>query len=440
MAVGTYAALQSANQIQGVTSLKIQAFDKILAMRSLADTIFFKLGENYIDKMTPIPASWILKIPPEAGQAHQVNFPLLMPLRGQETKGNTSDQIYNIEDPTFKSFTAYYNDVSHAVKLDQYGIAYLDSAPYGVKEKVADLLATFWKELMDYYMQFMILNKYSPNLLESPINLSIVPHKNTFVKGVYYANQPYNNYNANANYFNSVVASTMDLADANHANNFEKAFDVPFALAMAEWVNVTGVLKPFNFGGRNSYVWALPSSQITQTINPLTIDGFGAVWEATTKLNTEEMSLPGVIGRARNILFVENYRAPTAKTFGTGSGPGTMVGTVGDTNSVMETRYLKPGLNDQRHTTGNIWEPGFILGQAGCAEVNSGVHIEYEVQDFKRFKATGMFNTVGFNRVDYGVDNADATTNTATSTDNFSSAVTWFRKQTGYFNDNTVNG
>jgi hypothetical protein len=117
-----------------------------------------------------------------------------------------------------------------------------------------------------------------------------------------------------------------------------------------------------------------------------------------------------------------------------------MVGTVGDTNSVMEVRYLKPGENDQRHTTGTIWEPGFLMGQHGMAEVDAGVHTEYEVQNFKRIKATGMFNTHGFNRCEYTVDSADATFNTATSLDNFSSIVTWFGKQSSYFNDNTTTG
>jgi hypothetical protein len=197
--MASYTALAAANLITAAQALKVQAFDKMLQMKSLPESVFFKFGGNVIDKMTPIPSAWILRKAPQQGEAHQTNFPLLMNLRGQETKGNAVSQIDNVENPVIKEFTAYYNDVSHAVTLDQYGINYLDTAPYGVKEKAAELLATFWKELMDYYMQHAILWKYSPNLLESPVNLSVIPHKNTFVKGVYYANQPYNLYNTNAN-------------------------------------------------------------------------------------------------------------------------------------------------------------------------------------------------------------------------------------------------
>jgi hypothetical protein len=440
--MATYTALAASNQITAVQALKLQAFDRLLQMKSLPESIFFKFGGNVIDKMTPIPSAWILrKSPSKEDMPHQTNFPLLMNLRGQETKGNAVSQLDNVETPVLKEFTAYYNDMSHAVALDQYGINFYDIAPYGLPSRVTDLLSTFWKELLDFYMQFSILWKYSPNLLESPINLSQVPHKNTFVKGVYYASQPYNLYNTNANFFSSIIAATMDLAAANHTNFYELGFDVPFALAIAEWASYTGKLKPFSIGGSNAYIYALPVSQVTRTINPLTTDGFGAVWQATSRFaGKEEMSLPGFLGKCRNVIFVENPRAPTAKTFGTGSGSGTMVGTVGDTNSVMEVRYLKPGENDQRHTTGTIWEPGFLMGQHGMAEVDAGVHTEYEVQNFKRIKATGMFNTHGFNRCEYTVDSADATFNTATSLDNFSSIVTWFGKQSSYFNDNTTTG
>ena len=438
MSVGTYAALQSQNLITAVTALKIQAFDKLVAMKSLPESIFFHLGGNVIDKMTPVPSAWLLKKTSADSQiAHQTSFPLLMWLSGAPTEGSGAgiDELNNVEDPVMKEFTAYYNDVSHSMKLDQYGIAYLDVAPYGVKERASDLLSTYWKELMDYYMQYAILWQVSPNLIQSPTNLSVTPHKNTFVKGVNKGDQPYYNYNTNANLYSSLIASWMDWAvNAVGASAlYNLGFDVPFALAIAQWANFEGKLKPFNLGGRGSYIYAIPSSQVTRTINPMTTSGFGAVWQATTKLNTEEASLPLVLGRCRNVIFVENPRSPTAKTFGTGSGSGTGVGTSTPTNSVMSVTYLKPGENDQRYTTGNVWEAGFLMGQGGMGEIDNGVHTEYEVQDFKRFKATGLFDVYGLNRADYKVDAFDATYNTKTSIDNFSSAVTWFLQQSGYF-------
>lgn len=144
--------------------------------------------------------------------------------------------------------------------------------------------------------------------------------------------------------------------------------------------------------------------------------------------------MPLVLGRARNVIFVENPRAPTCKTYGSGSGSGTGVGTTSPGNSVMSVTYLKPGENDQRFTSGNVWEPGVLMGMHGIAEVDAGVHTEYEIQDFKRFKATGLFDTMGFNRVEYGPNTPDTTLNSTTSLDNFSSAVTWFYQQNGYFN------
>jgi hypothetical protein len=226
----------------------------------------------------------------------------------------------------------------------------------------------------------------------------------------------------------------MDQAVTGHSNTYEMGFDFPFALAMAQWANFTGRLKPFNLGGRASYIYAIPSSQVTRTLNPISNSSFASVWQATTKLNTEEASLPQVLGRARNVLFVENPRAPTARTYGSGSGSGTGLGTTNPYDSVLSTTYLKPGENDQRYTTGNVWEPGFFMGMHGIAEVDAGVHTEYEIQDFKRFKATGLFDTMGFNRVEYAPNTSDTTLNTSTSLDNFSSAVTWFYQQSGYFN------
>ena len=439
MTTGTYAALQSQNLITAVTALKIQAFDKLVAMKSLPESIFFHLGGNVIDKMTPVPSAWLLKKTSADSQiAHQTNFPLLMWLSGAPTEGSGAgiDELNNVEDPVMKEFTAYYNDVSHSMKLDQYGIAYLDVAPYGVKERASDLLATYWKELLDYYMQYAILWQVSPNLIQTPVNASLAPHKNTFVKGTVKASNPYYLYNTNANLFSSIIAATMDQAySANSAAQYNLGFDVPYALAITQWANFENRLKPFNLGGRGSYIYALPSSQVTRTINPMTTSGFGAVWQATTKLNTEEASLPLVLGRCRNVIFVENPRAPTARTFGSGSGSGTGVGTTNPANSVLSVTYLKPGENDQRYTSASngVWEAGFLMGQGGMGEIDNGVHTEYEVQDFKRFKATGLFNVYGLNRADYKVDSFDTTFNTKTSLDNFSSAVTWFLQQSSYF-------
>jgi hypothetical protein len=139
-------------------------------------------------------------------------------------------------------------------------------------------------------------------------------------------------------------------------------------------------------------------------------------------------------------VFVENPRAPTAKTFGSGSGSGSGLGTTSPYNSVLEVRYLKPGENDQRHTTGNVFEAGFLIAQQGIAEMDAGVHSEIEVQQFKRIKATGMFDTMGFTRAEYGPDTPTTSTNDSNSLDNFSSAVSWFGRQTAYWNDNTVSG
>jgi hypothetical protein len=427
--MATYSALAKSNLITTVQALKVQAFDKMLQMRALPESIFFKLGGNIIDKMTPIPATWLLKMPPSGEIAHQTNFPMLQHLSGQENTGNLVDALANVEDPIIKEFTAYYNDVSKTVKLDQYGINYLDTAPYNVKEKIADLLSDFWKELMDYYMQTAILFKYSPNLLQSPTNLTAMPHPNTFVKGLDLPSQPWSNYNDNPNFFSSVIAASMDEAVANHTNRYEMGFDVPFALAMAQWASFTGKLSPFNFGGRGSYIYALPSSQVTRALNPGVTNSFGAVWQATTKLNTEEASLPLVLGRCRNVIFVENPRAPTARTFGSGSGSGTGQNTSSPANSILSVSYLRPGDNDQRYTTGNYFEAGYLMGVRGIAEVDAGVHTEVEVQAFKQLKATGMFDTMGFNRVEYDLD-----TVTNSSISNFSSAVSWFFPQTQYFN------
>jgi len=55
--MATYSALAKSNLITTVQALKVQAFDKMLQMRALPESIFFKLGGNIIDKMTPIPAT-----------------------------------------------------------------------------------------------------------------------------------------------------------------------------------------------------------------------------------------------------------------------------------------------------------------------------------------------------------------------------------------------
>jgi hypothetical protein len=432
--MASYTALAAANLITPVQAIKLQAFDTMVKMKAVPQSVFFNIPAEDVNEFSQdniaIPGEFIMKKAPGQDKSHQTNFPMLKYLSGNATQGNAENQIDNIEDPVLKEFTGYFNDCSHATKLDQYGINSIDSAPYVDQAKIAQLLGVHHSEIMDYYMEYALLMGRSPNLLESPINLTGVMHRNTFVKGLNYGSQPYNSYNTNANFWAGVIASFMDLADTNHATKTDLACDIGFVLAMSKWANYTGKFPKFNLGGRKSYVYVLPVSQIEYLINPANQDAPGYWSFIGAGLNSVEQTIPGAKIRINDVIIVENGRAPTAKIYGSGSGSGSGVASTNPSNAVIEIKYCKAGDTDERHTTGTIWEPGFFISPSAIAQIDAGLHTEYEIQDFQRIKATGWFNTYGLNRVDYDLD-----TKTTTSINNFSSAVTWFEQQSSAFNN-----
>lgn len=422
--MATYPAVSLSGTLDSATGLKIQAWDKILQMRSLPEDIFFRLGGNYSDKLKTIPAGIFMKVPASANDAHSVTFPLLMPLSGDAGVGTGTDPLTNAEQQELRQFVAYFNDYDKTVKAPGFGIEYIDGMPYGLFEKITPQIALFLKELFGYWMRYSLINGISPNLQASPVSQTIKPHPNTLIKGVALDRQPAQRYTTNQSLLASIIASEMLNIPAGTAG----ALDAKTVLAVSNYVTYVKPCEPLVVGGQSVYVLTVPTSQKDYILDPANSDGLGAVWQATARFANKEIAdLPQALGQVGNIVLVEDPRAPVAKAYGTGSGSST----ASATNSVYVDQYLKPGLNDARTSLGStdVAEACFLLGKGAVADVEPEVaHYEKETQNLGKVVVKGAFGSRGFNRMDY-----DKSTGTTTSKVNQSSAVLWVRKQTSSF-------
>jgi hypothetical protein len=400
--------------------LQIKAWDKILAMRALPEDIFFRLGGNYSTALKNIPDGIYMKVPSTANQAHSITFPLLMPLSTDAEYGTGTDPLSNAEQQALRQFTAYYNDYDKSVKSTNYGIEYIDGAPYGLMEKITPLIATYLKEMYGYWMRYALINGISPNLQASPVSGSVVPHPNTLCVGLPKGNQPAELYSATAATFASTIAAAMAGISAGTSG----ALNVNMILASADYFTFNKILQPLTIAGSQVYILTVPTSQRSYLMNPSSSGQLGTTWEAVSRYANKDIAdLPQVLGQVGNVVLVEDPRAPTAQVYGTGSG--TNVNS--STNAIYTDFYLKPGLNDVRST--GVYEACFFLGQGAVADVEpEPAHYEQEYQYLKKTIIKGAMGSRGFNRMDY-----DKSTATDTSKINQSSGVIWCRKQTNSF-------
>jgi len=143
--------------------------------------------------------------------------------------------------------------------------------------------------------------------------------------------------------------------------------------------------------------------------DPLVAGNAGQVFQNISAVSEKErMMFPGALYRFGRCLVIEDTRYPTI----------TLGGSAG--SYTLTPRYKLPGrdpdVSDPRDKTLNARQVGYLLGKASLAKWQPEKwHYEYEYEQYDKFGGQGVFNSSGFQMVQWDFGTTDPV-NPATST------------------------
>ena len=389
----------------------VRGFSKLLQFKSLQDDIFAPLGEIYNTKTKEIPNAIYLTVNDIQSTAHDANLPMLMPLFGAPTYGNIQSQVGREENQVTKFVRIFKNDYSHAITNQLFGIDAQDKRYYNLLEQETAQLGFYFKELYGLWIRQALLERFSENLTNaSPTNTATAREftPNWYIKNIADTAQPAFS-QVLATHTNNIVTA-LNLAGTTTA----AVIDTHYLAALERFASYEAKITPLHIGGQPTYIVTVPTNQAVFLKDPTNAGSFGATWIQYNRLTEEEMNYPNVLGRYGVLLLIEDPRAPTILPGGSAA------------PFSLTTGYLFPGENDQRSTSPNARDLGFLIGRAALIKWETeGLH--YEIEDaltYRKFRGRGAFGTAGVQQTQYDVD----TNQNATSREQFSSIALAFAR------------
>lgn len=395
-----------------LASNQVVAYSKLLQHLSLTEDIFQYLNQNYNTKMRNIPEAIYLTVNDVPDTAHTYNLPMLMPLTGSPTYGNTISQVGREENQITKSVRILKNDYSHALTNQLFGIDAQDKRFYGLLQEETPQLGLYFKEQQGKHLRQALLERYSENLTDAQPTNAIVSSEfgpNWYIKNLDDAAQPAFDQTSQT-HINNIVAALNTAGTSSDAQ-----IDFNYLFALEHQANFVKRITPIMIEGMKTYIVTVPSRQAIVLKNPLVTGSWGAQWTAYNRLTEVEMKWPNVLGRFGSLLLVEDPRNPVILPGGTAA-PFTLTAS-----------YLQPGNNDERSTSVNARDIGFLLGKAAIVKWETEkLHFEVELANtYGKFRGRGAFGTYGIQQVQYDLDTVSNTTR-----EQFSSIILAFSRNT----------
>ena len=367
-----------------IATMVQEYWDNELYADSLQQDIFSSLTTVFDETVDiPIPNDALVmsaNLPVNGERAAHLGF--LKSLQGGGQEGDLAVQIGNEETLRTRDMTAYFNEFSHAVSGWNYGIHAHDAKPYGIYDpqmkKATMLLSDHANEKRGLYRRQALLERLSQNLTASPHGFTQTWNPNWYVKNLRDSQQPAYSTN-NATHTANIVNALLTAGTGINA-----ALDGHYLLALSNWAKAQRI-EPLIINGKKRYILTVPSEQ-TIWFSSLDIAGSGGSWWSSyARLNDEEsLSFPGLLGEWKNILLVEDERAPTL-TIGGSAAPFTLT-----------ANYLFPGNVDNRDETDTARQVGFLLGKAPLIEWEPvKIHHRYEDFNYEKWIGKGYFGMIG---------------------------------------------
>jgi len=398
------------------TTIKVKKFLTTVARQSIPVDVFETNSDRMVitgDSDAQIPQSIYIKL--DAGiekGTNTVQVPLMEELSSDETIGTTS-QVGREENIGFRSFTMYYNNVSHAIVTGRYGVQANDYIPYigeNASSTMADLMSTFFKQIDGKYKRQALLETYSYNLKAAPTSLT--PHlaPNWFVPKVSYANQP-TWLDVNTGGTSTFTGTSKNVIDGNGTGLVESLADalttrdgavgdsswgdVVFFQQLEDYARTQKCIKPVDLGdGTDGYIAIVPSTTILRLKDPTATSGvakLGQLFVDGASFPPEmRMRFPGALGKIGGIILISDPRFPTITRAGA------------DGSFDLTIAYAPIGKSTDLRDLAKLNGPtkshvGFLLGAGALYEWNpEPFHWEYNYTEYDQQVGAGLFKGVGY--------------------------------------------
>ena len=347
----------------------------------------FKLGDNYaFHDITPGGMD---------KYARNVRLQFTKALSADAREGNAQPQIGFEENILLKWFNACANDWSNAVTTQQFGIDARETFPTKIYEQSKPLLSQWLGEYFGYSARHALLERISPNLIQSPLNKTTAWNQNWHVVGLDEASQPAYDV-VDATYETNIYTAQNAVVEADSHFTVDNILEIEDK-ARAKYI------KPLMWEGMELYFLYVCPEEYTRLRQPSVTSSFGDYWLevgalGSGKLNDVIPSAKFVLGNG--IVVCRDVRAAA----------------IGIDVAAIASYYLKMGRNDGRIGIANTRKANvnMLLGQHALVKFQpEKAHFENQYDEYDKFNGVGLFGACSYMVPVWDLDVADQTSATA---------------------------
>lgn len=411
-------SIGNANQLSG--NSQIAGYDRTLRQRAVLKDIFVNLTGIYDNEKMTIPNAIYMKSDEANVGNNSITITLKLPLTSGATTGN-GELRGNEEDINTKHVTMYRNNYRKAVKVEEYGVRYLDQVDYGLYRRHIDDLGLWAQQYKGFEIRHALLERYSSNLDAGDLASTITDqfNSNFYVENLAEASQPdfsdiasaptnqlwIDQINVAINAAGGGADGTYDQSNAQVARfrSFNKI--ALRALSKKLW--------PLEIAGNDAFILTLPPQQAAilsdSTFSASGSESLASQWVSVNRINDERIQnwygLVGVYHTAIgvDIYVVVDHKAPRILPTGTSG------------SYALTASYVEQGDTDNRSTNADARDVGFLLGKAALFEWEpEPLHFIKQDEDYFRIMGHGVAGVRGIQLPEFDTLNGTAATNGTT--------------------------
>lgn len=375
-------------------AMQVTTWNETLRVESLLEDCFTKLRGIYTTSVRrEVGNDVYLDI--EGQGVNQSRFHVMTlhkALSGAPTEGSTANPVGGEEDLINKNFTVFYTDWGHQVSLQNYGIEKNCKDYFKIFEMVNPDMAVWVKEIEGKYIREALTERYSHNLTAAPHFLVQEFNPNIAIAGLHPSQFPVFSQTP-ATYVNNIGLGLTAAGVGAQA-----CMTIRFAQLLEEWASAEKTIDPVFLDGKETYLLIIPSPQARYLKDPINAGGLGSrIMGVAETLTNLELGFPGVVTRIGRLLIIEDPRYITL----------TLGGSTGAFSLTVQYKWAgrDPITSDPRDKSLTARQGGWLLGRAAIAKWQPEKwHYEWEFERYDKFAGKGIYNSSGFNLVewDYG--------------------------------------
>lgn len=399
------------SQMDVETGLKYELLNRKLQVESTLDSVFEDVGTDVVftGKKMALPDACVLRISGGKTEGARTQImPMIHPLVGQAEYGTDSVQEGKERQTTMSYMKIYYNEYSYGVAYEHWGMNYNELQALGYYSELQPAMSKWYKEDADRQYHEALLEGCGYVLTGAGTNLVKNYNKNFYIPNTEWGDQP--TFSTNATDYRTSIDAALEAA-ATGSYGVNANIDLDYFGALELYASQIKRITPVTIGGKPSYVMLLPSSQYL-VLKRLSDGKLGDFWAKTYNQSSEEMNLPGYIGRIGSIVVIEDMRYPTIRCdYGT---------------HVHNVEYVNPGNQDSRNKTvydpvlNTSWDVGFLMGAGAIVDWTvTPQHFETAADGYKKRSGKAVF-------CERGIQTAYWDTDSAVNQKNFSSITLLF--------------